>query len=150
MTLLTQLQEDLTAAIKTKDEVTVSTLRFLLSGIHNAQIEKGGELTDEEVRLEIVGSAKKHRESIEAFASAGRDDLVAREEAQLAILVKYLPKPLSEGELANMVDEAIAAVGAKTVGDLGKVVKAVMGSAGSRAEGARVAEIARSKLAPDV
>lgn len=146
--LLARLNQDLAAAVKNRDEVTVSTLRFLLSGIHNLKIEKGADLTDEEVTDEIKKNAKKHKESIEAFRAAGRTDLVEKETAELAILTKYLPEPFSDEELGRMVDEAISALGAKEAKDIGRVVGAVMSSAGARADGARVAQIARLKLAP--
>ncbi|MEK9146605.1 MAG: GatB/YqeY domain-containing protein [Patescibacteria group bacterium] len=146
MSLLKKLNEDLIVAVKAKDDVVTTTLRFLLSAIHNAQIAKGSELTDEEVVREIAKSAGRRRESIEAFEKAGRTDLVEKETTELAVLAQYLPQPLTEAEIENMVNEAIEAVGAKTVADLGKVVKAVLGSAGFRVEGARVAQVARAKL----
>ncbi len=148
MVLLDQLTGDLANAQKSKDEVKISTLRLIIAKAHNAKIAKGEDLTDDEVLAEIAKDAKRHRESIEAFEAGGRSDLAKKEKAELAILETYLPKPLSESELANMVSEAIAAVGAKQLADLGKVIKAVISSAGARAEGAKVAEIARKKLSP--
>lgn len=149
MTLIDQLQNDLNAAVKAKDEVVTSTLRFLLSGIHNAKIAKESDLVDDEVTGEIAKEVKRHRESIEAFENAGRVDLAEKEKGELTVLLKYLPEPLSDEALENMVTEAIAAVGATSIADLGKVIKAVMGSVGSRAEGARVAQIARLRLNPN-
>lgn len=146
MSLLKKLNEDLIVAVKARDGVVTTTLRFLLSSVHNAQIAKGSELSDEEVAREIAKSASRRRESIEAFEKAGRLDLVDKEKAELAVLFRYLPQPLTDQEIENMVSEAIEAVGAKTVADLGRVVKAVLGSVGSRAEGARVAQVARAKL----
>ena len=146
--LLDRLNHDLSEAVKNRDDVSVSTLRFLLSGIHNQKIAKGSDLTDEEITAEIAKNAKRHKESIEAFSAGGRDDLVEKETAELEVLTKYLPQMLSDREMEKMVDEAISAVGAGTISDMGRVVGAVMSSAGARADGAKVAEIVRSKLAP--
>lgn len=147
--LLDKINQDLAAAVKSRDNVTVSTLRMLLSNLHNAQIAKGSDLTDDEVLSEIVKDAKRHNESIESFTAGGRGELADREKAELAVLSKYLPEQLSDEELENMVVEAISAVGAKSVADMGRVVGAVLESAGARASGAKVAEIAKLKLTPN-
>ncbi len=144
--LLAKINSDLVGAQKARDLTKVSTLRFLIAGIHNAKIAKGGELTDQEVESEIFKEAKRHRESILAYETGSRPDLVGKEKEELAILDTYLPEPLSDEELSNFVQEAIVAVGAHGMEDLGKVIKAVVLSAGSKADGARVAEIARLKL----
>ncbi len=145
--LLEQLNQDLTSALKAKDEVAVSALRFLIAGLHNAKIAKLADLTDEEILVEIGKEAKRHKESIEAYDKGGRRDLVEKEMAELAILQKYLPQPLTDEELEKMVDEAIAAVGASGPEDLGKVMSTVLSSARARADGGKVAEIVKRKLA---
>lgn len=147
MPVFLKLKEDLDKALKEKDELTVSTLRFALSNLHNARIAKGADLTDEEIISEISKDAKRHRESIEAYKAAGRSDLVEKETAELEVLKRYLPQQLSDEELSRMVDEAISALGAKGAADIGRVVGAVMSSAGAKADGARVAQIAQAKLA---
>lgn len=144
--LFEQLNQDLASALKAKDEVAVSALRFLIAGLHNAKIAKRDELTDEEVLLEIGKAAKRHNESIEAFEAGGRKDLVEKEMAELAILQKYLPQPLTDEELEKMVGEAIAAVGASSPADFGRVMSTVLSSARTRADGAKVAEIVKKKL----
>lgn len=149
MTLVDQINQDLSAAVISRNVVAVSTLRMLLSNLHNAVIAKGSELTVEEIIAEISKDAKRHKESIASFEDGGRADLAEKENAELAILAKYLPEQLADSEIENMVVEAISAVGAKSAADLGRVVKAVLGSAGARADGSKVAEIARSKLAPN-
>ena len=146
MDLITQLNSDLTIALKSHNDVSVSTIRMVISNLNNARIAKGSDLTDDEVVTEIGKDAKRHKESIEAYKGAGREDLVEKETAELAVLTKYLPKQLSDDELTRMVDEAIGAVGAKSIADMGRVVKAVMSSAGARADGAKVAQIVRDKL----
>ena len=144
--LLEELNQDLTTALKAGDGLAVSALRFLMAGLHNAKIAKGSDLTDEEVLAEIGKEAKRHKESIEAFDKGGRKDLVEKEMAELSILQKYLPQPLSEVELEKMVDEAIAAVGASSPADLGRVIPTVLSSARARADGGKVAEIVKRKL----
>ncbi|MBI2599120.1 GatB/YqeY domain-containing protein [Candidatus Curtissbacteria bacterium] len=147
--LLEQLNQDLNSALKQRDEVAVSALRFLISGLHNAKIAKGQDLTDAEIIDEIGKEAKRHKESIDAFRSGAREDLVKKEMAELAVLSKYLPQPLTETELEKIVDEAIAAVGASSAADFGRVMSTVLSSARARADGAKVAEIVRRKLAPN-
>lgn len=147
--IIDQINQDLTTSVKAQDQVVTSTLRMMLSNIKNAQIAKGSELTDEEVQAEITRDAKRHKESIAAFEKAGRIELVEKEKAELAVLSKYLPQEYSQEELTRMVTEAIAAVGAKSAADVGRVVGAVMSSAGPRADGAKVSEIVRTILAAD-
>ena len=149
MSITDRLSSDLSFAQKSKDETVVSTLRLIFANIKNAQIAKGHDLSEEEIIEEIVKDAKRHHESIEAFAKAGRDDLVKKEKAELSVLKKYLPEELSESELENMVAEAIKAVGANSISDLGTVIKSVMTSARARAQGAKVAQIAKRLLAND-
>lgn len=146
MSILDQITQNLVTAQKNRDETTVSTLRMVISNLNNAKIAKGDGLTDDEIVAEIGRDAKRHKESIEAYGSAGREDLVSKETAELEVLSKYLPQQFSDLELANVVDEAISAVGAVTIADMGRVVKAVMSSAGVKADGAKVAAIARQKL----
>ncbi len=147
MVLFKQISADLNEALKAKEEVKVSTLRFLISNLNNAKIAKGDDLTDDEVVNEIRKDAKRHKESISAFETGNRAELAEKEKAELSILIKYLPAQITEAELENMVTEAINVVGAKSLADLGKVIKAVMTSAGNRADGGVVAQIVRSKLA---
>ena len=146
MSHLDKINQDINTAVKKRDEVAASTLRMLSSNLHNAKIAKGSELTDEEIFAEIAKDAKRHKESIESFEAGGRLDLAGKEKAELAIIGQYLPKQLPDEEIEKMVVAAIGAVGAKSIADLGRVVKAVLGSAGTRAEGSKVAEITRKKL----
>lgn len=144
--LLEKLTQDLVEGQKARDSIRVATLRFLISGINNAKIAKGRDLNDQEVEQEIAKEGKRHIESILAYETAGRDDLVSKEKKELEIIQSYLPEPLTEGELENYVKEAIAALGATSIADLGSVIKSVMSSAGPKAEGAKVAEIAKRLL----
>lgn len=148
--LLAQLNSDLVEAQKARDLNKVNTLRFVMSQIHNAKIAKGSELTDGEVEGEIMKEAKRHRESIIAYEGGNRADLVEKEKAELTVLETYLPTPLTDEEITNFVKEAIAAVSATGPADLGRVVKAVISSAGPKADGGKVAEIARQLLGAGV
>ncbi len=144
--LLEKLNTDLIEALKARDVARVSTLRFALSQIHNAKIAKGSELNDQEVEAELLKEAKRHRESIIAYSAGSREDLVTKEKSELGVLETYLPEPLTDEEITNFVKEAIEAVGATSPADMGKVIKAVMSSAGPKADGGRVAEITRQIL----
>lgn len=146
MKLIEQIQEDLKRSMKAKDGNRVSVLRFLMSSIRNREIEKRNPLDDDEVLAEITSSAKRRRESIEAFKEGGRADLVAKEEAELAILQEYLPEQLSPDEIRGIVQEVIEAVGASTAGDIGKVMKELMPRLRGKADGKLVNEIVRETL----
>ena len=145
--LIERIGEDLKQALKEGDEIKVSTLRFLISKINNSKIAKGKDLTDEEIIGEIAKEVKRHQESIEAYKKGNRADLVDKEGKELAILKGYLPEPLTDEELETMVDEAISLLDAKSPNDSGRVIKAVLSSASIRADGAKVAQIVKKKLA---
>lgn len=144
--LLEKLTQDLVEAQKARDSIRVATLRFLISGINNAKIAKGRDLNDQEVEQEIAKEGKRHTESILAYETAGRDDLVSKEKKELEIIQSYLPEPLTADEIENYVKEAVLALGATSIVDLGKVIKSVMSSAGPKADGAKVSEIAKRIL----
>jgi len=144
--LINQIQEDLKRSMKAKDGNRVSVLRFLLSSIQNREIEKRDALDDEEVLAEITTSAKRRKESMEAFGEGGRTDLVEKEAAELAILQEYLPEQLSPDEIRGVVQEVVEAVGAKTASDLGKVMKELMPRLRGKADGKLVNEIVQEAL----
>ena len=146
MRLINQIQEDLKRSMKAKDGNRVSVLRFLLSSIQNREIEKRDTLDDEEVLAEITTSAKRRKESMEAFGEGGRADLVEKEAAELAILQEYLPEQLSPDEIRGVVQEVVEAVGAKTASDLGKVMKELMPRLRGKADGKLVNEIVQEAL----
>lgn len=146
MSVLDQIRLDLNEALKARDEVKISTLRFVISKTDNARIAKGTELTDEEINLEINKDAKRHKESIDAFEKAGRGELVSKEKAELDILLKYLPEQMGDAEIGKLVDSAVQEVGARSLADLGKVMSVVMGRAKGQADGTRVSAIVKEKL----
>jgi len=144
--LIEQIQEDLKRSMKAKDGNRVSVLRFLLSSIQNRQIQKKEALDDEEVLTEITSSAKRRRESIEAFRAGERMDLVEKEEAELAILQEYLPDQLNRDEIRDVVREVVQSMGATDMSDLGKVMKELMPRFRGRADGKVVNEVVREVL----
>ncbi len=148
--LLEKIKNDLKQALKAKDEARVSTLRFLLSAIHNKEIAlrcaQGKNLPDEEVVEVIRQQVKLRKESIEAFKTGKRDDLVKKEQGELEILNNYLPQQISQGELTKVVEEEILETGATGPRDFGKVMGEVMAKVKGQAEGQKVAKIVKEKL----
>jgi uncharacterized protein YqeY len=144
--LIDQIHDDLKKSMKAKDGNRVSVLRFLLSSIKYREIEKKDPLDDDEVLAEITSSAKRRRESMEAFAEGGRMDLVEKEESELAILQEYLPEQLSPDEVRGVVQEVVQAVGATGASDFGKVMKELMPRLRGKADGKLVGEIVKEAL----
>ncbi|MBI4217370.1 MAG: GatB/YqeY domain-containing protein [Parcubacteria group bacterium] len=145
------LEEGLKQALKNKEELTATTLRMLLSALHNAAKDKkyrtGEEgLSPEEIESIVASEAKKRRESIEAFLKGGRQDLVAKEKAELDILLPFLPPQLLEEDVEKLVREAIASTGATTQKDLGKVMGALAPKVKGRADGSLVSQKVKSLL----
>jgi len=146
MELKAEIQEAVKTAMKSGDRIALSTLRLLLSAIHNEEIELRRELTAAEIQKTIATLAKQRNESITLFRKGGREELAQKEEAELRILQKYLPPALSEEELRSLIQQSIGELGAKGVEDLGKVMKQVMPQVGGRSDGKRVNDLARELL----
>ena len=146
MVLKAEIQEAVKSAMKSADALTVSTLRLLLSAVHNEEIRIRKELTTEEIQKTIVTLCKQRSEASELFRKGGREELAQKEEAELAILQRFLPRPLSEEEVMGLIRASIAEAGAKGVQDIGKVMKLVMPKVSGRSDGKRVNEIARALL----
>jgi len=132
--------------MKAREQTRVSTLRMLMAAMKNTQVEKGHELSDDEVVEVVSREAKRRRESMEAFEKGGRAELVEKEKAELAVLEAYLPQQLGEDELAALVDEAISETGASSPKEMGAVMKVVMGKVKGRADGAAVSAMVRARL----
>ncbi|MBI3001497.1 MAG: GatB/YqeY domain-containing protein [Deltaproteobacteria bacterium] len=146
MELKAEIQDAMKAAMRRGDRVTLSTLRLLLSALHNEEIKGRRELTQEETLKTIASLYKQGQESIEYFRKGGRSDLVEKEEAELEILQRFLPEALSEDEVRALIRSAVEEVGAAGVKDLGKVMKQVMPQVTGRVDGKRVSEIAKEIL----
>lgn len=140
--LLDQIQSELNAALKNRDQLRVDTLRFLLGAIFNFQIEKGKDYvaSDNDVLNVISKQVRTHKESIEMFEKAKRGDLVKRETAELAILQSYLPAQLSESEVRNRISE----IRKNNPGaDFGTLMKLAMNELKGKADGVLVAQLLR-------
>jgi hypothetical protein len=147
-TLKTRLVDDMQAALKAGDKVRLSALRMLLAAVKNKEVEgaRARELTDDEIREVAQKEVKKRGDSIEAFEAAGRSELAERERAEAEVLVAYAPEQLSGDEVDALVDEALAATGATSVREMGKVMGFVMGKAKGRVDGGLVQAKVRERL----
>ena len=148
-TLKDQLKSDLTAAMRSRDQVRAGTIRMALTAVTTEEVAgtQHRELTDDDVLKVLAKEAKKRREAAEAYTTAGRTELADTEQAELAVLEGYLPKQLDESELEAIVREAVAASGASGLPQMGLAMKAANAAVAGRAEGGRVAAIVRRVLA---
>lgn len=141
-----RIQEDLVAAVKSRDKPTVSTLRMLLSALKNVELEEREELT-EDLELAVLSSyAQRVRESIEEFTKGDRNDLVVKEKAELEIVMRYLPEQLGEEEIEAEVKKVIEEIGAGEPGDIGRVMGEMMKRFKGRVDGKSVNRIASGLL----
>jgi hypothetical protein len=146
MELKSEIQESVKSAMKSRDAVTLSTLRLLLSAIHNEEIRLRKELSAEEIQKTITTLCKQRTESIELFRKGGREELAQKEETELAVLKRFLPRPLSEDEVRALIQSCIAETGATSPQDMGKVMKLVMPKVSGRSNGKRVNELVKVLL----
>ena len=147
MALIDKISQDMTAAMKARDQARLAPLRMVKAALMNREVEKGRELDDTEAQQVVVSLIKQRRDSVEQFLKGGREELAARETAEIATLEAYLPPPVDPADLERAVDEAIKESGATSAKDLGRVMKAVMPKlAGRGADGRIINEIVRRKL----
>jgi uncharacterized protein YqeY len=148
-TLKEQLQSDLTTAMRERDQVRAGSLRMALTAVTNEEVagKEHRELSDDDVLKVLTKEAKKRREAAEAYTGAGRAELAAKEEAELAVIEAYLPKQLDDAELESVVREAVDASGATGMQQMGLAMKAANAAVAGRAEGGRVAGVVRRILA---
>src|ERR671938_64120 len=141
MSLKERIVSDMTAAMKAKDAARLSTLRMVKASVMNREIEKGGELTDEEMTKALQSLVKQRRDSIEQYEKAGRQELVDKEQAEIVVIETYLPQAASQAEIDSAVTAAIAETGATSIKDMGRVMKAAQAAlAGKNADGKLVAD----------
>ncbi|MDB1086485.1 GatB/YqeY domain-containing protein [Streptomyces sp. ACA25] len=147
-TFKSRLRDDLTAAIKARDELRSGTLRMTLAAISKEEVsgKTARELSDEEVQKVIAREAKKRREAAEAFDQGGRAESARRERAEGELLAEYLPKPLTDEELDGLVAEAVTESGAEGPRAMGAVMKIVNPKVAGRADGGRVAAAVKKAL----
>jgi len=146
MSLRKEIQERQIAALKSKDAETLAVLRFVFSAIKNKEIDKKAELNDEEAQAVIAFQVKQLKDALKDFEAGGRQDLVDKTKAEIAILTAYLPEKMSEEELLVVVEKVIESVGAKSAQDAGRVMGAVMKEVKGRADGNQVREMVMKKL----
>jgi uncharacterized protein YqeY len=146
MELREKIEDDTRQALKSGAKDKVSTLRMLNAALKNKQIDKRRPLTTEEVIETVRSLIKQRKDSIEQFTKGGRQDLVDKETAEVAILEAYLPKQLAREELESMIRDAIAQTGAQGPRDMGKVMKALIPMVGGRADGKLVSELVKNAL----
>src|SRR3982751_1683511 len=147
MSLKDTIVGDLTAAMKAKDTETLSTLRMVKANLMNRQIEKGGELTDEEVIQALQSLMKQRRDSIEQYEKAGRTELAAKEAGEIVVIEKYVPQAASQEEIDMAVATVIAETGASSMKDMGQVMRAAMVIlAGKSADGKLVSDAVKARL----
>ena len=147
MSLKQKLMSDLTAAMKAQEALRTSTLRMAKAALQNREIEKGGELDDEEMNKLLRSLVKQRHDSVEQYEKGGRQDLADKEKAEIGILEQYLPQSASREEIEAAVSAAISETGASSMKDMGKVMKAAQAAlAGKNADGRTVSEVVKAKL----
>jgi uncharacterized protein len=147
MSLQQSIVADLTQAMKDKDTVRLSTLRMVKANLMNRKIEKGAELTDEEVTKALHSLVKQRRDSVEQYEKAGRSELAASETAEIGVIERYLPQAAGEDEIRAAVDAAVAETGASSMKDMGSVMKAAMaGLQGKTVDGRAVSDAVKARL----
>lgn len=146
MALRERLSEDMKNAMRARDELRLSTIRMIRSAVKNKDIELKRELNEQEIVEVIATLGKQRRESIRLFTEAARQDLVDKEEKELAVLLEFLPQQLSREEVAALVEKIVAECGAQGGKDMGKVMKALMPHVAGRADGKMVSDVVREKL----
>lgn len=147
MTLRERIQSDITAAMRSGDALRRDTLRMAENAIYNAEKRDKRAYADDEIAALIAREVKTRRESVDAFRKGAREDLAAKEEAEIGILAGYLPEQLSESEIEVLVTEAIAATGAAGPRDMGKVMGWLSPRTRGRADGKLVSQVAGRALA---
>lgn len=146
MALKDQLDADLKAAMRDKDAVKLSVVRMLKSAIKYREIELMKPLDDAGVLQVIAGEIKRHRDSVEQYRAGNRQDLVEKEEAEIAVLLAWLPAQLSEAEVRAKVDEVVARLQAQGPKDMGAVMKALLPEVQGKADGKLVSELVKARL----
>lgn len=149
MSLKEKLQNDLTDAMRSRDELRSSTIRMVLTAIKNEEVsgKEARELSDSEIITVLSREAKKRREAAEAFEQAGANDRAATEKAEGGVIAEYLPKQLSESEIKDLIAAAIKESGAATPAQMGLVMKALQPKIAGKADGALVSSLVKAALA---
>jgi uncharacterized protein len=148
MALKERIQEDMKASMRSGDKDRLGVIRMILAAVKQREVDERITLDDAQVLAVLEKMVKQRRESITQFRSGGREDLVARETTELAVVEGYLPQRMSEAELDALIAEAIAATGAASIKDMGKVMAQVKARAAGRADMGAVSARIKQKLTP--
>lgn len=147
MSLKERIVHDMTAAMKARDAERTSTLRMVKAAVQNREIEKGGELSDEEMVKALQSLVKQRRDSVEQYERAGREELAAKERAEIAVIEEYLPQPVSAEEIERAVSSVVSELGATSPKQMGAVMKAVQSRlAGRTVDNRAVSEAVKRRL----
>jgi len=146
VTLKERIKNDIKEAMRAKETAKRDTLRNIQAAIKQIEVDERRELSDADVEAVLMKYAKQREDAKTQFADAGRDDLVTKEEAELAIVKSYLPEPLNDEELESILKEIVADTGASSMKDMGKVMGAAKAKVGSRADGGRINKIVKNLL----
>ncbi|MFL5718784.1 MAG: GatB/YqeY domain-containing protein [Chloroflexota bacterium] len=147
MSLHDRIQTDIATAMRGGDTLRRDVLRMTVSAAYNVEKKQGRPLTDDEYLAVLSREVKTRQESVEAFRGGGREDLAAKEEAEIGVLREYLPAPLTEPEIVALVSEAVASTGASSARDMGKVMGWLSPRTRGRADGKHVSEVVAKTLA---
>jgi len=147
MSLIARLEAELKQAMADREAERRDTLRLILTSLRSAEKELQRPLHDDEELQVLQRERKRRTEAAEAFRAGGRDEQAEGEERELAVLEEFMPEPLTEEELEEIVDDAIAEVGATSMRDIGRVMADVMPQVAGRADGSAVSQLVREKLA---
>jgi len=147
MSLIARLEKELKEAMAARDAERRDTLRLILASLRSAEKDLRRPLHDDEELQVLQRERKRRQEAAEGFRSGGREEQAEAEERELDVLEEFMPEPLSEEELEEIVDDAIAEVGATNVRDIGRVMADVMPQVSGRADGSAVSQLVREKLA---
>ena len=146
MGLKSEITADITKAVKARDQFTVDALRMVISAVKNKEIEKKADIDDKAIISLLSTLVKQRREAAELYRKGNREELAAKEEKEIELLKKYLPEALSDDELVKIVAGAAEEVGASSLADMGKVMKAVMAKVAGRADGTVVSDLVKKQL----
>jgi len=146
MSFLDQLTQDMKAAMKQKDKERLSVIRMLKASLQNESIKLGKDLSDDEALTVLSRELKQRKDSLQEFEQAGREDLAEKTKSEIEVVKAYLPEPLTDEQLANVVAETIQEIGASSKADMGKVMQALMPKVKGRSDGGKVSRLVQEQL----
>jgi len=146
MNLKEQIKSDIKDAMRNKDTVKRDTLRNIQASVKQIEVDERRDVSDTDLEAIMMKYLKQREDAKMQFSDAGRNDLVAKENAEIAIIKSYLPEPMDDKELENTLKDIIASLGAESMKDMGKVMSAAKSTIGSRADGGRINQMVKKLL----